>query len=150
MAWKGGYMAVTGYDSPQMEKPSIPKRQAKLRPSRTAAKGEGVVTVKHRTDEEADDGEDDRLRKQFACQADGQRVVPHAEPLAGGAPLDLRTNAEDGDDEDEQLQQAGHDGVAEVDGVVQPRVSNGVRIDGDGLNLTHDLRIGHAARLPLL
>ena len=31
-------MAVTGYDRPQMEKPSMPKRLAKLRPSRTVGK----------------------------------------------------------------------------------------------------------------
>ena len=90
------------------------------------------------------------MRKQFAGQADRQRAVPEAEPTAGRALFDLRADAVDGDDENKQLQQSGQHGVAEIDGVVQPRVANGVRIDDDGLNLAHDLRIGHAARLPLL
>lgn len=68
------------------------------------------------------------MRQQFAGKGNPDGVVAHAQPFAGGAVFYLDSDGIDGYHEDKQHQYARCKGVAQIYGVVQPRVIEWMRI----------------------
>ena len=71
------------------------------------------------------------MRQQFAGKGNPDGVVAHAQPFAGGAVFYLDSDGIDGYHEDKQHQYARCKGVAQIYGVVQPRVIEWMRIYDD-------------------
>ena len=82
------------------------------------------------------------MRQQFAGKGNPDGVVAHAQPFAGGAVFYLDSDGIDGYHEDKQHQYARCKGVAQIYGVVQPRVIECMRIYDDGLEEGHRLFLG--------
>ena len=85
------------------------------------------------------------MRQQFAGKGNPDGVVAHAQPFAGGAVFYLDSDGIDGYHEDKQHQYARCKGVAQIYGVVQPRVIEWMRIYDDmwvTFNVREDLLQG--------
>ena len=78
-----------------------------------------------------------RLRQQFADQSRRHGVIGHAEPLALRPLFPLQSDRVGRREHDEQDQNARQDDVREVDGVVQRRVVERMRLDDDGTDHGH-------------
>ena len=84
------------------------------------------------------------MRQQFADKGNPDGVVAHAQPFAGRAVFYLNSDGIDGHHEDKQHQYTRCKGVAQIYGVVQPRVIEWMRIYDDGLEEGHRLLLGSA------
>ena len=79
------------------------------------------------------------MRKKFSQQAQGKRVASRLYPLAGCRVFYLRTDTEYRHQEDHQLKYSRQDRIVQVNGIVQPGVTERMRVDHNRLELSHDL-----------
>ena len=89
----------------------------------------------------ADEQEYRRLGQQFSPQRRQYIAAGFAQQAAAAALLYLRADAVDRNHEYKEHQDARHEGIAQVNVVVQPRIADGMRLDDDGLQVSHGLFI---------
>ena len=73
------------------------------------------------------------MRQELSGKGDVNGVISHTQPLAGCTVFYLHTDGVDGYHENQQHQYARCKSVAQIDGIVQPRIVQWVRVDDDGL-----------------
>ena len=107
-----------------------------------AVAGEMEETVEPSIVEGGHDSEHHGVGQQLAAQGHVHRPSSHAQPLVGGMLLHLRADGIGRGHEDEQHEDARQDGVAQVHGIVEPRVVDGMGVNDDGLEEAHGLFLG--------
>lgn len=107
-----------------------------------AVAGEMEETVEPSIVEGGHDSEHHGVGQQLAAQGHVHRPSSHAQPLVGGMLLHLCADGVGRGHEDEQHEDARQDGVAQVHGIVEPRVVDGMGVNDDGLEEAHGLFLG--------
>ena len=84
------------------------------------------------------------MGQQLSGKGNPDGVVTRTQPFAGGTVFDFYTDGVDGYHKDEQHQYARSKGIAQVYGIVQPRIVQRVSIDDNRLQECHRLVFGSA------
>ena len=79
------------------------------------------------------------MRQQFSGKGYPDGIVARAQPFAGGTVLDFHPDGVDGYHKDKQHQYARSKSVAQVYGVVQPRIVQRMGVDDNRLQECHCL-----------